>query len=439
MSSRQNFISYFLFFLFITSNSIYAQTSWQPLNTNTLSWRFEDMFWLDANIGWVVDGGGQILKTEDGGATWDQQFYDSDYYFRSVEFLDENVGFAGTLSSAESNGSLWKTTDGGITWNNITNLLPKSVLGICGMAVADDQTIFITGVFYGFAYIMKSSDQGLTWTYQNMGALCLGLVDIHFLTPLHGFAVGQTAQGTGLRAVIIETNDGGNSWQIAKTGDFNNQRAWKLQFINEMVGFASIEEFEPSPQYFKTIDGGQTWVLKDINTPNSSGTMQGIGFLNEDLGWVGGWSSLFYQTIDGGVTWEYMPSVGGSFNRFFRIDEGLIYTSGSDVYRYADSTLVDIAEPVVHSGSTGHEIAFRGSNIVYGEAIIDLELVNHTFVELSVYDLSGKRIKTLVSEKKMKGKHSFALNSKGLISGQYFLALYTYHGYEPLKFFVGIR
>ena len=97
-------------FIFFISFAVTNSQTWQTLNANTLSWRFEDMYFIDHNTGWVVDGGGQILNTSDGGQTWTQQYYNSNQYFRSVEFANEQVGFAGTLANGNPNAQLFRTT-----------------------------------------------------------------------------------------------------------------------------------------------------------------------------------------------------------------------------------------------------------------------------------------------------------------------------------------
>jgi hypothetical protein len=199
--------------------------------------------------------------------------------------------------------------------------------------------------------------------------------------------------------------------------------------------YASIEEFEPSPQYFKSMDGGQTWNLETVVTSNTSGTMQGIGFLNEDIGWVGGFSELFYETLDGGATWEYKPTIGSSFNRFQRVNDTLMYTSGVNVYKYVDPALLSVDEfaPVKPKG---HEITMEGSNIIESNGLIKLNLINNTYCEISVYNMQGQRVQTLVEGKRTAGTYSIPWNASGLASGNYFLALYTYHGYESIRVIV---
>ncbi|WP_353779771.1 YCF48-related protein [Winogradskyella sp. 3972H.M.0a.05] len=418
---------------FLSTFNGYSQ-SWQTLNANTFSWRFEDMHFVDPDIGWVVDGGGQILKTTNGGQNWTQQFYDSDLYFRSVEFYNDQVGVAGTLANGNPTAQLLRTTDGGQNWEDITSNFPANVLGICGISFASENTIFITGVFYGQAYIMKSTDQGDNWTYQSMASLANGLVDVYFKDENNGWAVGQSAQGTGLRAVILGTTNGGANWNVLATANHNNQRAWKIQQLNDDVFYVSIEEFEPSPQYYKSTDGGQNWNLENVVTTNTSGTMQGIGFLTEDIGWIGGFNQLFYETLDGGQTWEYKPSVGSSFNRFQRVNDTLMYSSGTNVYRYADASL-SIEEFEINQPK-GHTITIDGKVPVEGNTDIMVNLVNNTFAELSVYDINGKRVQTISRGMKSSGDHHISWETSSLTPGAYFLVLYTYHGYESIKVIV---
>lgn len=408
---------------------------WQTLNANTLSWRFEDMQFVNVDTGWVVDGGGQILKTTNGGLNWVQQFYDSDYYFRSVEFYDENLGFAGTLANGNPNASLLKTIDGGQTWTDISANLPVNIPGICGMHIVNENIIFITGVFYGSGYIMKSIDQGVTWTYTNMQNLCNGIVDIYFKDENIGYAVGQSAQGTGLRGIIIRTINGGDTWSTVALGNDSNTRVWKIQELDDSVMYASVESFTPNPEYFKSVDGGQTWELKTVTPEGLSGTIQGVGFLNESIGWVGGFNTTFYETNDEGQTWEYKPAIGSSFNRFQRVNDTLMYASGINVYKYIDPEQLSVDEFEI-TQPKGHQLKIKGSNIISETGTLELTLINNTYCELSIYNAIGQRVQTLSQGMKKSGEYQIPLQVNSLAKGSYFLVLYTYHGYESIDMIV---
>lgn len=408
---------------------------WQTLNATTFGWRFEDMQFVDKDTGWVVDGGGQILKTSDGGLNWNQQFYDSDYYFRSVEFYNESIGFAGTLANGNPNASLLKTVDGGQTWTDISSTFPVSVPGICGMHIVNENTIYVTGVFYGSGYIMKSIDQGQSWTYTNMGSLCNGIVDIYFKDENIGYAVGQSAPGTGLRGIIIRTDNGGNTWNTVALGNDSNTRVWKIQELDDSVMYASVESFTPSPEYFKSIDGGQTWELKSVTSAGISGTIQGVGFLNETIGWVGGFDTFFYETLDEGDSWEFKPSIGSSFNRFQRVNDTLMYASGINVYKYVDPNQLSVDEFEI-TKPKGHQIKVKGSNIVTETAMLELDLINNTYCELSIYNTIGQRVQTIAQGMRKAGHYEIPLQVNSLTKGAYFLVLYTYHGYESIEMIV---
>ncbi|WP_456440336.1 YCF48-related protein [Psychroserpens sp.] len=430
-----NFSKYFcILFMCLISFESSAQT-WQTLNANTLGWRFEDMQFVDTEVGWVVDGGGQILKTINGGINWNQQYYNSDHYFRSVEFYDENIGFAGTLANGNPTTTLLKTIDGGTNWVDISSNLPVNVGGICGMHMVDENTIFITGLFYADAYIMKSIDQGETWTYTDMGNLCNALVDVYFKDENIGYASGQSDQDTGLRGIIVRTIDGGQTWNTVVLGEDSNERIWKIQELNDSVMYGSVEAHTDTPEYYKSIDGGQTWQLKSVTSAGVDGTIQGIGFLNEDIGWVGGYDTFFYETTNEGNSWEFKPSIGTSFNRFQRINDTLMYTSGTNVYKYIDPSLLSIDEFEI-TKAKGHFISINGSNIIEENAVIKLYLINNTYCELSIYNTIGQRVKTITQGKRDAGNYEIPFNVNSLAKGQYFVVLYTYHGYESIRIVV---
>ncbi|MEM7297646.1 MAG: YCF48-related protein, partial [Bacteroidota bacterium] len=117
-------------------------------------------------------------------------------------------------------------------------------------------------------------------------------------------------------------------------GDF----VWKIQFVNDSVGFGSVQSFfGTEKRILKTLDGGESWnSLTVVENDTSDFTFQGIGFVNDTLGWVGGWGNGLFQTIDGGLNWELIP-IGSNFNRFFPISPNLVYASGNRLYRYIDT------------------------------------------------------------------------------------------------------
>jgi photosystem II stability/assembly factor-like uncharacterized protein len=173
-------------------------------------------------------------------------------YFRSVEFLNADTGFAGTLD-----GKFFRTTNGGEDWGNIIDSLPMPVPGICGMSHFGN-IIYAVGIWSSPSYVLKSMDAGLTWTITSMSNFADALVDCYFLSADTGFVSGSDNNGRG---VILKTVDGGASWQVKENTDIGNY-VWKMDFVTHQLGYASIEDFSnsDSSSILKTTDGGETWI-----------------------------------------------------------------------------------------------------------------------------------------------------------------------------------
>src|SRR5262249_56554553 len=112
--------------------------------------RHEDTFFLDPANGWLINGRGEVHRTEDGGATWTQlaQLTDSGRTIvnRCLGFASTTRGWIGNLNTTAGgilpNASLFETTDGGRPWSNISpRLSGPTVVGPCGMAAATAGTL----------------------------------------------------------------------------------------------------------------------------------------------------------------------------------------------------------------------------------------------------------------------------------------------------------
>jgi photosystem II stability/assembly factor-like uncharacterized protein len=376
-----------LFYLFI-SNFLFSQT-WQPLPSivsNINNQRFDDVFFLNENLGWAANGYySGVYKTTDGGTNWILQttggILGSAHYFRNIEFLDENIGFLGTL-----NQKFYKTTDGGTTWNLVTNLTPNPN-AICGLDCVGTSTIYGCGAYFTPAYIIKSTDSGNTWQYIDMSAYANALVEINFIDENIGFVSGNNATG----GIILKTTDGGITWtQLLSTGT-NGDYVWKLQVLhsNNNVIFGSVEAVSPNPgRLAKSIDGGATWSF--TNAPESE--IQAVGFVNENHGWMGGHTTGFYETLDGGVTW-INSGIGNNLNRIFFIGN-IAYASGTAIYKYTNNlSTVDF----VDKERTPLKVIVS-PNPVSDKLNIEINFLAEDHILIDLYDFNGKLVKKFIKD-----------------------------------------
>jgi photosystem II stability/assembly factor-like uncharacterized protein len=116
--------------------------------------------------------------------------------------------------------------------------------------------------------------------------------DIAFLNETHGWVLSQN-QTSFVHGIILNTVDGGNSWQLQYSNA--TQRFAKIAIIDNDTIWVS-----GSDGLFFTKDCGQTWNMTVVE--GSSTAFYGIFFLNQTHGWTGDSDNL-YKTTDGGQIW----------------------------------------------------------------------------------------------------------------------------------------
>ena len=401
--------------------TVQAQPAWRQLPSIPLSLaRYDDVFFLNPELGWAADGyGSSVYKTTDGGLNWDYQFLSPEgEYFRNIEFLNEYVGFLGTLST-----NFYKTIDGGATWELLPTI-SENIEAICGLDAVGDHTIYGCGAYFGPAYVIKSVDDGETWQYIDMSAHATTLVEVLFVDENTGYASGGNANG----GVILKTTDGGATWTSLYNTGIPGEYVWKMQrlFSNPQVMFGSVESVAPlKGKLIKSVNGGQSWVSKEIIDTD----IQAVGFITENHGWMGGHITGFMETFDAGTTW-INTGFGYHLNRIQVFDSGLAYCSGSGIYKFSDENLSTTAVTNNKSGNLNVVVAPNPVKNTLN-LTVDFPKANHLII--SVFDTQGKLVKKLLSEtinSPGKRNYSFPFPYK---TGTYYLSLHHDIGAQSVK------
>jgi hypothetical protein len=136
---------------------------------------------------------GMILKTTDGGTTWNKLTFETTQKLYSVFFTDDNTGYAVGYV-----GTAIRTIDGGTTWTTLPVGSPESLHSVYFPTASKGFIVSDQG------YIYRTINGGNTWTTDSSGTWNT-LNSVFFTDSTTGYVVGQS--GT-----ILKTGNGGSDF-----------------------------------------------------------------------------------------------------------------------------------------------------------------------------------------------------------------------------------
>jgi len=435
----------------MASANLCAQYNWVVYpNTPGTPYRFDDVYFINPNQGWLVDPivfenslprvistYGRVFETKNGGITW-TLVHDSMYsYLRSVGFIDSLHGFIGNLGDQTVTADtipMYATTDGGKTLTPVNFPSPRPK-GICGISVVNSSVVYAYGRYFGPSVLAKTIDGGKTWkTYDMSPYASVGLIDGWFWSKDTGFITGQN----GANSVILHTNDGGTTWQTVYSATRNDtDHVWKIFFPSRNIGYGSIEYTGDlqnrggnyKTYFVKTSDGGKTWAEHPF-IPNYD--EEGCGFINDTVGWIGGWTGMSYKTTDGGNTWALDSSFGIAsvpntqplpyINRFRKFGDSLFYASGNTIYKL----MLYNASQNNQEGTSSNSLLVTNFPNPYNTQTTILYTLprSSSYVHFEVFDVIGRLVFTKQLGAEMAGEHELHYDQP-LAPGEYYYTVTT--------------
>ncbi len=160
---------------------------------NPNQWRHLGFFAFDMDHLIVAGEKGLVLRSEDGGATW-QAVRGPDMSPRALSFLDRDHGWM-----VGAGGAVARTTDGGRTWQACSSGVANDLTAVAFTSPTEGWATGM-GIYKGAAHytvagcLLHTTDGGLTW--KNTGVSGSSLRALFFLDAKHGWAVGG-AGGSG--------------------------------------------------------------------------------------------------------------------------------------------------------------------------------------------------------------------------------------------------
>jgi len=236
-----------------------------------------------------IGSNNSIFKTTDGGKTWNIKYSKNlnPGRFYDIEFLNGEIGFAVGGFWAEGTSILLKTVDGGETWDDITPVPSPTLTCI---SIVDQRKIWICGIG---STLFFSADSGTNWTRKELGSsLSAYFSSIQFISDKIGWLGGDYNSPYSIR--LLRTIDGGETW----IQTYRDAWLFCLDGVNTLCFADSLSGWIGtfllgSYAIAQTIDGGQTWeflpeAMVKRNELEYVHHILKIYFINKNLGWAVG-------------------------------------------------------------------------------------------------------------------------------------------------------
>ncbi len=322
--------------------------SWQKctlpagFNPSGSSSTYLDVFFLPSNpqYGWVCGFNGYVLRTTDGGTSWQGTIVPyngrSGGHLESVQFVTPQIGYcSGTCG-------IFKSTDGGANWVDLTSHIPSGN-NYWGLYFLNDQWgVLVGGGCNTSQYFYLTSDGGASFSVFNLNVAVSGMTDLILYPDGSGVAVGS--------GHLYQTLDSGRTWAPWQT-PFPN--IWDEELTisgNSIVVSVAGQDCAGGGSTaggarFST-DQGQSWTSFATNA-----AFYGAFLTNSTTAWICGNNRNMWRTTNSGQNWELKNcGVDGDLDDVWFINDTTGFVVGNGVYRYSPAVR-SISKNVMDFGS----------------------------------------------------------------------------------------
>ena len=204
-----------------------------------------------------------------------------------------------------------------------------------------------------YGYIVISEDDGKTWRVIKSPTQSM-LNAVFFVDDRHGWAVGHDA-------VILRSDDGGETWEQTYSAPDKEAPLLNLWFENAEHGYA----FGAYGTFYETGDGGKTW--KPRKVLESDGHMYALARNSAGRLFLVGEAGTLYRSEDNGETWQPLPSpYRGSYFGALGLPDGGILIFGLRGHAFRSDSNGDTWTQV----DTGTEVSLMGGKVLANGVVV---------------------------------------------------------------------
>ena len=421
-------------------------TSWEKISTDTIP-GLKTVCFISSDVGYAAGFQDFCMKTTDGGSTWEQQIIGSKlWYFNHIEFWDSDNGIIVSFPS-----DVYSTSNGGVTWT----LAAGAKDGVEDLCYANANILYLVGID---ETIYKSTDGGFLWTKIYFGVQLQSFYGVDFYDSNYGMVCGVDGK-------VLITTDGGTNWIERNNGWMGLMKGVHI-FDSQSAYIVGSDE-----QVYKTTDSGTTW-FSDFSGTGSVNFYK-IKFKENNTGFICGSEGKFLMNTDYVVPVElsnFTVNADGEKVYLKWTTKTEMNNSGFEVQRLTHGTNWQKIAFITGVGTISEQTdysyidkVFKGGNYFYRLKQIDFEgsfeysnivnifisvstdykldqnypnpfnpvtsikfsLPRASNVSLKVYNSLGQKVSELVNTTLEEGRYSYQWNAENFTSGIYFYKLET--------------
>ena len=394
---------------------------------------------IDGNTAWIAGGPPgipKVYRTSDGGENWvDLPTGGITRELYCLWAINAYTAFVG-VGNMTGYAGLYKTTNTGLNWSLV--LETGQNMGYWNGIMFSKRN---NGRGYGIALaerIYKTSDYGNNWVMQQSGVN--GVSNAHNSLMVIDYDFYGFGMNNGASRIRLTTN-GGTGWANQNVNLPGHYTSGICFAEDKLTGLAATST--SLPMISRTDDGGITWTVVDIDTGLVGNCF--IKWIPETpIVYILAANGKIKKSVDRGLTWNVMQTADVTNLYHFdfeRYNNNVIYgyavARDGQVIKVADSTLIWII-----TGNHGFEnqlpsqysLGQNYPNPFNPATTIEYSVPeNNVNVKITVFDLLGREIETLVNEVKRTGNYKAVFDGSKYASGMYFYKMQAGADFSEVK------
>ncbi len=371
---------------------------------------------ISATEGWAFSSnydGTLLYHTNNTGQSWEQIYVSDQNQIIDLQMIDSQHGWAILYGSNSTN--LFTTINGGEDWFRVNVQVP--IYGhVTAMDFSDMENGLIAGLSEGISYLYRTTNGG--YDLENLYEINNSF-EVRNITCLD--EVNIWVSGSLFDGIAIYSSNEGVDWDFIGNS-IENSDVKRFHFSTDQIyGFTGnfiIDGDFLGNVLILTDDGMDTYTLLDDSVFGEN--VYSCYFMDEQTIWVGGSDNMFIST-NGGRTFSIYQNFDTNIKDITFIDSTGFATGGNgSLYVY---------HPAVSNDEATVEVPILEFNCYPNpfnpETTISFNNPQNGRISLSIYNIKGQLVKTLLDEEIAVGTHSIVwngTNEKGIsvTSGIYF-------------------